>query len=177
MTNYTTPAETAQLTRQATPDETWIAAQLGRINPHADEMGHDGEYIRALETLAFDQRKAMQQALESLTDSVDVVRNEYETRKAMYSNLPTRQKQVNGLKDGLDAHEAAIAALRQSLADHAEDVLNMVKAAEPVAREPLSKKQLAEVMEAVDFTYNPTQFARAIEAAHGIHPTSAKGST
>ncbi len=56
MTNYTTPTETAQLTRQATPDELWINEQLDRINPERHEMGSNGEN-GALTILVFEQRR------------------------------------------------------------------------------------------------------------------------
>lgn len=40
------------------------------------------------------------------------------------------------------------------------------------AKVPLTEEQLSAVMESVDFTYNPTKFARAIEAAHNIKGTT-----
>lgn len=42
-------------------------------------------------------RDAAQMALEALENSIDDVKNEYEIRKAMYQNMPTRQ----GLREGL----------------------------------------------------------------------------
>ncbi len=39
---------------------------------------------------------------------------------------------------------------------------------------PLTDEQLNDVMESVNFTYNPTLFARAVEAAHGIAAITAK---
>jgi hypothetical protein len=59
--------------------------------------------------------EVMQQALDALEQSVDCVTDEYEAHRAMWENLPTREKQLMGMKALLVSHEAAIAALRQRL--------------------------------------------------------------
>ena len=59
-------------------------------------------------------RDLMQQALDALEESVDTVRNEYETD--WRHKMPTRKAQLEGMKAGLDAHDAAIAALQERLA-------------------------------------------------------------
>lgn len=53
--HYATAEECAAVTRQATADETWLAAQLDRIDPHRHEMGGAGDRP-ALERLAFELR-------------------------------------------------------------------------------------------------------------------------
>jgi hypothetical protein len=59
-------------------------------------------------------RELMQQALDALEESVDTVRHEYETD--WRHKMPTRKAQLEGMKAGLDAHDAAITALRERLA-------------------------------------------------------------
>jgi hypothetical protein len=61
-----------------------------------------------------DLRTAAKQALEALENSIDLKRHEFDTdwRK----DLPTRAAQRAGMKAELDAHDAAIAALRAALA-------------------------------------------------------------
>ena len=54
MTHYSTAAETAALIQTATPEQTWLQAQLERIDPHCLEQGHDGAYTRALEALVIE---------------------------------------------------------------------------------------------------------------------------
>jgi len=55
-----TPYQSApDLIRKATPDEIWIGQQVERIAPHAHEMGSDGAYSRALESLALEQRNEL----------------------------------------------------------------------------------------------------------------------
>ncbi len=218
MTNYTTPVETAQLTRQATPDELWLAAQLGRINPHADEMGNDGEYIRALETLVFELRddaKRKDRAAEVYAYERDHARAYRDSAVRILMGIhallyqaplkledgrtmvfrpkyPDPHKILQELSDRIRAIPDEIASMRveQSIADHEEDVLNMVKAAEPVAREPLSNDAIESLLKMNHFSeqYQLKESDRTIvawyriglrdgELAHGITPTSAKGST
>ena len=63
-------------------------------------------------------REVMQQALVALENSVDLVRHEYNTD--WRHGLPTRKAQLDGMKEGLDAHEATITALRTALEQQAD---------------------------------------------------------
>jgi len=58
----------------------------------------------------------MQQALEALENSVDLVREDAYNAEELYGNYPTRQGKVRGLKALADDHEKAITALRDRLA-------------------------------------------------------------
>jgi hypothetical protein len=58
--------------------------------------------------------KALDLALEALEESVDLVREDYENAKKLYSNYPSRQARLIGLEDGLSKHEAAITAIKQA---------------------------------------------------------------
>ena len=60
--------------------------------------------------------KALDLALEALEESVDLVREDYENAKKLYSNYPSRQARLLGLEDGLSKHEAAITAIKQARA-------------------------------------------------------------
>jgi hypothetical protein len=55
MNQYASAEETASVMRQATPDETWLHAQLDRIDPHRHEMGSAGD-TPALVKLVFELR-------------------------------------------------------------------------------------------------------------------------
>jgi hypothetical protein len=61
-----------------------------------------------------DLRTAAEQALEALTESVDLVQHAYDSD--WRHGMPTRAAQLAAMKDGLDAHHAAIEALRAALA-------------------------------------------------------------
>ena len=61
-------------------------------------------------------RELMQQALDALANSVDLVREDAYNAKELYGNYPTRQGKVGGLKVLADEHEKAINALRDRLA-------------------------------------------------------------
>ena len=61
-------------------------------------------------------RELMQQALEALVESVDLVSNAYEAD--WRHGLPTRKAQLDGMKAGVEFHEATITALRERLADN-----------------------------------------------------------
>jgi len=58
--------------------------------------------------------EALDLALEALEESVDLVREDYENAKKLYSNYPSRQARLLGLEDGLSKHEAAITAIKQA---------------------------------------------------------------
>lgn len=60
-------------------------------------------------------REVMQQALEALTESVDLVRNDYQAD--WRHGIPAREAQLGGKREALEFHEAAITALRAALAD------------------------------------------------------------
>lgn len=55
----------------------------------------------------------MKAALSALEESIDIVGEDYRTD--WRHGLPTRKAQLDGKKDQLDAHEAAITALRTRL--------------------------------------------------------------
>ncbi len=59
-------------------------------------------------------RQLMQQALDALENSVDTVHHEYDAD--WRHGLPTRKAQLDGMKECLDAHIAAITALQERLA-------------------------------------------------------------
>jgi len=61
-------------------------------------------------------RELMQQALDALENSVDLVREDAYNAEELYGNYPTRQGKVGGLKVLADDHEKAITALRDRLA-------------------------------------------------------------
>ena len=61
-------------------------------------------------------RQLMQQALDALENSVDLVREDAYQAEKLYGNYPTRQGKVNGLKVLADDHEKSIIALRERLA-------------------------------------------------------------
>ncbi len=61
------------------------------------------------------ERKVMQQALEALEESVDLVRHEYTNN--WRHEIPSRAGQLESLRQGVEAHEAAIVALRTALAE------------------------------------------------------------
>jgi hypothetical protein len=59
-------------------------------------------------------RQLLQQALDALENSVDTVQHEYDAD--WRHGLPTRKAQLDGMKECLDAHIAAITSLRERLA-------------------------------------------------------------
>ena len=69
MTHYSTAAETAALIQTATPEQTWLQAQLERIDPHCLEQGHDGAYTRALEALVLEQKAALDKSVPRPTNA------------------------------------------------------------------------------------------------------------
>jgi hypothetical protein len=64
-------------------------------------------------------KEAMKQALEALENSIDLVSNEAREAEKMYANVPTRLARVQGLVALEVAHEKAIAALKERLAQPA----------------------------------------------------------
>ena len=62
---------------------------------------------------ASDHTVLLRQALEALENSIDAVRNEYETD--WRHGYPTREAQLAGMKEMLDQHEAAITAIKEAL--------------------------------------------------------------
>jgi hypothetical protein len=61
-------------------------------------------------------RELMEQALDALENSVDLVREDAYNAEELYGKYPTRQGKVGGLKVLADDHEKAITALRDRLA-------------------------------------------------------------
>jgi len=68
-------------------------------------------------------KEAMKLALEALENSVDLVSNEAREAEKMYANVPTRLARVQGLVALEVAHEKAIAALKERLAQPHETTL------------------------------------------------------
>jgi hypothetical protein len=68
---------------------------------------------------------ALDLALEALEESVDLVREDYENAKKLYSNYPSRQARLIGLEDGLSKHEAAITAIKQARSAPEEPVYHL----------------------------------------------------
>ena len=62
------------------------------------------------------EKKAMQLALEALTESVDLVANELTGYKEIYSGYPSRAGRIAAMQEGLDAHRKAIEQLAAILA-------------------------------------------------------------
>jgi hypothetical protein len=60
--------------------------------------------------------EALDLALEALEESIDLVREDYENAKKLYSNYRSRQARLLGQEDGLSKHEAAITAVKQARA-------------------------------------------------------------
>jgi hypothetical protein len=69
--------------------------------------------------------EALDLALEALEESVDLVREDYENAKKLYSNYPSRQARLLGLEDGLSKHEAAITAIKQARSAPEEPVYHL----------------------------------------------------
>ena len=63
------------------------------------------------------QTEAMKLALEALENSIDLVSNEAREAEKMYANVPMRLARVQGLVALEVAHEKAITALREALAE------------------------------------------------------------
>jgi len=57
MSNYIDIKNTGLIVLKETKDQLWLKNQIERINPHADEMGSDGEYVDALTTLIFELKE------------------------------------------------------------------------------------------------------------------------
>ena len=68
-----------------------------------------------------DLEKAARQALEALKNSVDLVSAEARNAEAMYANVPTRLKRVQGLVALEVAHQQSITTLRRALEQPAAD--------------------------------------------------------
>ena len=66
-------------------------------------------------------KEAMKLALEALENSIDLVSHEARNAEELYGKYPTRLARIQGLVAFEVAHEKAIAALRQALANEALD--------------------------------------------------------
>lgn len=104
-----------------------------------------------------------------------------ELRRAAYE-LEKSHAEILQLKAQLSARQAAPTGLTEAVFQVLEGwnipapVRKILETAyyapPPPEREPLTTSQLSEVMESVDYTWEPTRFARAIERAHGIGATN-----
>ena len=74
-------------------------------------------------------KKAMKLALEALENSIDLVSNEAREAEELYGKYPTRLARIQGLVALEVAHEKAITALREALAE------------QPAQRKPLTDEQ------------------------------------
>jgi hypothetical protein len=72
-------------------------------------------------------KETMKLALEALKNSVDSVSNEAREAESLYGKYPSRLASVQGLVALEVAHQTAIKALEEALANHCEDNLDMVK--------------------------------------------------
>lgn len=61
-------------------------------------------------------KQVMQQALDALEESIDIVQAEHANAVSMYSNYPSRQARIDALKLEAEKHNAAIEALRAAIA-------------------------------------------------------------
>jgi hypothetical protein len=68
-------------------------------------------------------KEALNLALEALENSVDLVRHEYEDAVHLYSNYPSRAGKISGLLALLRAHEDSITAIKEALAQPAQEAL------------------------------------------------------
>jgi hypothetical protein len=62
-------------------------------------------------------RKLLEQALDALTESYDLVYNEYREACEKYNGFPSRQARVDALRRDAEKHHAAIYALEKALAE------------------------------------------------------------
>jgi hypothetical protein len=84
----------------------WAAYRLGRI---------EGYQMRQAAMMLVSQKELLGVALEALEESVDMVRNEY--AEDWRHGMPTRAAQLAAMKNSLDKHVAAIAAIRTHLGE------------------------------------------------------------
>lgn len=105
----------------------------------------------------------LQQALDALENSIDIVSNDCQEYVDLYSKYPTRAARIDAKLAGVKAHEDAIEALKQELA-------NDEKAQKPLADEEILKLADYHTTYQIESPSNTgmIEFARAIEAAHGI---------
>lgn len=87
-------------------DGKWFAFQ------RADNDAHVGLCDRINQLVAEREADlaAMREALEALEESVDLVRSDY--MQDWRHGLPTRKAQLDGMKEQVEAHEAAISSLK-----------------------------------------------------------------
>ena len=86
--------------------------------------------------------EALKLALEALDESVDLVREDYENAKKLYSNYPSRQARLLGLEDGLSKHEAAMTAIKQALAAPVQEPVAWTLTEELEKRETTTRAHL-----------------------------------
>jgi phage shock protein A len=93
-----------------------LADRLDHFALGSGDIGTAADLIRQMaESPApqTDDTALLRQALDALEESVDVVRHEYEAD--WRHGMPTREGQLANMRDSLDAHEAAIAAIHARL--------------------------------------------------------------
>jgi hypothetical protein len=83
--------------------------------------GYQSKKAAAQDKLDSMERKALKLALEALENSVDLVREDAYNAEKLYGNYPSRQGKVGGLKVLADDHEKAITALKERLAQPAQE--------------------------------------------------------
>jgi hypothetical protein len=142
------------------------------------------------------ERKVIELALEALENSIDLVVNDAYNAEQLYGNYPTRQGKVGGLKVLAEQHKQAITAIKEALAQPEQEPVAWIYESvcgndfstcndppsyaknirplytTPLQRKPLTDDEIAEFAERMEAS-DPTdsfwrEFARAIEAAHGI---------
>jgi len=109
---YATPEECAAVTRQATPDENWLANQLDRIDPHRHEIGSAGDRP-ALERLVF-ELKAEVERLRKDAERLDYLQKHARCDPKMDGQhmwWPTTLNHANNLRGGT-IREAIDAAMK-----------------------------------------------------------------
>jgi hypothetical protein len=83
--------------------------------------GYQSKKAQAQDKLDSMEREALKLALEALENSVDLVREDAYNAEKLYGNYPSRQGKVGGLKVLADDHEKAITAIKEALAQPAQE--------------------------------------------------------
>jgi hypothetical protein len=115
--------------------------------------------------------EALDLALEALEESVDLVREDYENAKKLYSNYPSRQARLLGLEEGLSKHEAAITAIKQARSAPEEPVYHLRQFGD------VTKEQLDRYMATGDINPQPAPVQEPVEkyyadGGHIVYPAA-----
>ena len=105
-------------------------------------------------------REVMQQALEALENSVDLVINEARDAEKMYANVPTKIARVRGIADLVVAHVAVITAIKEALAQPEQEPVIDYKAAYYSLLEKYDRDVLAEQWTPDDTAHRPGGLAQ-----------------